>query len=474
VPNEARAFRVRRRFVSFVLSAAVSSSETSLAAALWRALGGVDDALQSLRFSGPAGGLPSRFHVSDLAAATIGVATLAAAELWALRRGEPLRGVTVERRLASAAFVCERLLQPVGWSLPALRDPVTGDYESADGWIRLHANYARHRDAVARALGVPSDRARVAVAVKGRHAAELEAAIVAAGGCAAESRTIDAWRMHPQGAALAREPLCDRSGSCVVPRLSPEAAAPLEGVRVLDLTRVIAGPVGTRYLAAFGAEVLRIDPPGFEEVAALLPETTRGKRRAALDLREPRDRSTFEALIAKAHVLVHGYRPGAMEALGYSTERLRELNASLVVVRYDAYGWSGPWAARRGFDSLVQMSSGIAHPGHDGRPVPLPAQALDHATGYLVAAAACRGLADGCANARLSLARTARLLVELGADGDVAAPGLRDVDALLEPADTAWGPVRHVRCPGHIEGCEARWRERAGELGSHAAHWSAM
>ena len=234
---------------------------------------------------------------------------------------------------------------------------------------------------------------------------------------------------------------------------------------------MIAGPIGTRHLAAFGADVLRIDPPKFEEVAALVPETTRGKRCTALDLRESRDRSTWERLIATAHVLVHGYRPGAMEALDYPAERLRELNPALAIVRYDAYGWSGPWAGRRGFDSLVQMSTGIAHPGHGGRPTPLPAQALDHGTGYLVAAAACRALTDGHSSARLSLARTARQLVELGTDGDPEAPRLNDTDALLENSDTAWGPVRQVPCPARIEGYDVRWRQIAGPLGRHPPRW---
>src|SRR5215813_5319587 len=447
----------------------MSSVETSLTGALWSALDGDAALLGTLRFTGPAGGLPSRFRVSDLAAATIGVATLAAAELWAVRRNETPRAVTVDRRLASAAFRCERLLQPVAWTLPQLWDPIAGDYETADGWIRLHTNYSYHRDAVTKVLGVSGERQRVAAAVKSRNMTELEAAVVEAGGCAAALRTMDAWRSHPQGSALANEALCDW-GEVLGPHALPGgASAPLSGVRVLDLTRVIAGPIGTRYLAAFGADVLRIDPPGFEEVGALLPETTRGKSCAALDLRERADRSTWEALVARADVLVHGYRPGAMEALGYPADRLRQLNPAVVVLRYDAYGWTGPWAHRRGFDSLVQMSTGIAHPGHDGRPTPLPAQALDHGTGYLLAAAACRALTEGRAGARVSLARTARLLMELGTDGDPYAPGLGEIDSLLEPGETTWGPVRQVPSPGRIEGHVVAWRKAAGPLGRDPA-----
>lgn len=198
-----------------------------LAGTLWTALGGNDALLEALHFSEPAGGLPSRFHVSDLATATIGGATLAAAELWAARREEALRPVTVDRRLAAAAFRCERLLQPVEWKLPAIWDPIAGDYQTADGWIRLHTNYSYHRDAVTRVLDVPADRQRVAAAVKSRNATELESAVVAAGGCAAALRTMGAWRVHPQGAALASEALCDWDAGCAPHPLSADASAPL-------------------------------------------------------------------------------------------------------------------------------------------------------------------------------------------------------------------------------------------------------
>lgn len=445
--------------------------ETQLARDLWAALGGSKTILAALEFTGSPGGLPSRFRVGALASATIGIATLAIAEFWALRRGETLRRVTVERPLASAAFRCEQLLAPSGWTLPTIRDPITGDYEAADGWIRLHANYSYHRDAVIRVLGVAAGKQQVAAAAKSRNAEELESAVVDAGGCAAALHSIAAWQLHAQGMALANEPLCMWDGRRSRQPARSEPDSPLDGIRVLDLTRVIAGPIGARYLAAFGADVLRLDPPGFHEVAALLPVTTRGKRCAALDLTDSAQRNTWEKLLAQADILIHGYRPGAMETLGYSTSRLREINPALAIVRYDAYGWSGPWAKRRGFDSLVQMSSGIAHPGNGGRPTPLPAQALDHGTGYLIAAAACRALTDGYACARLSLARTARLLVELGTDGDADATECGDVSDFLELTDSEWGPLREVRCPGSIEGYDVHWRQMAGPLARHEPSW---
>jgi crotonobetainyl-CoA:carnitine CoA-transferase CaiB-like acyl-CoA transferase len=228
--------------------------------------------------------------------------------------------------------------------------------------------------------------------------------------------------------------------------------------------------------------VLRIDPPGFDEGATLLCETTVGKRRAILDLHAPSDRARLERLLAQAQVVVHGYRSDALERLGLGNARRRELNPALVDASLDAYGWTGPWAHRRGFDSLVQMSAGIAarglQAGGSERPLPLPAQALDHGTGYLLAAAVCRALARlfserRGSSLRLSLARTARLLVDLDASGDPSAPEIAgdEVDRWCEPATTRFGEVRRVRCPGGIDGLEPRWAIDAGPLGAHEAAW---
>ncbi len=159
---------------------------------------------------------------------------------------------------------------------------------------------------------------------------------------------------------VAFEPGSNRSAS----RWAPRPGRALAGLRVLDLTRVLAGPVATRFLAGFGADVVRIDPPGWDE-PALEPEVTLGKSCARLDLRRDADRATFERLLSGADVLVHGYRPGALDGLGYGAAARQSLAPGLVEVCLDAYGWTGPWAGRRGFDSLVQMSCGIAQAGQD-------------------------------------------------------------------------------------------------------------
>jgi hypothetical protein len=438
---------------------------------LWQALGGDPRAVEALRLEGVPSGLPSRFEVGRLASASIALATLAAAELWAARTAMPLREVTVSREHAAIAFVCERFSAPEGWTLPPPWDPIAGDYETADGWVRLHTNYAWHRKAATSALSVAAEKAAVARAVRERTATDVEEAVVARGGAAAALRSPEAWNTHPQGKAVAAEPLVAQRGALhgVVARGSAEA--PLAGIRVLDLTRVIAGPLCTRFLAGYGADVLRVDPPAFDEVPALLPEMTRGKRRTFLDLATAEGRLTFDGLVSQAHVLVNGYRLGTLERLGYSAERLLELNPSLVTTRVDAYGHSGPWAGRRGFDSLVQMSTGIAAPVEGkGKPAPLPAQALDHATGYLMAAATCRALAGGPSESLLSLARTARLLVDLGTGGDAsAAPhDANTARDFMERIDTESGPLHTVRTPGRIGGFLPRFTVAPGPLGSHS------
>ncbi len=437
-----------------------------------RALGHDDDG--SVAFTGE-GAFASAFAVTDLAAASVAAA---GAEVAALAGGD--RAVAVDRRLASWWFASS--MRPVGWELPPVWDVVAGDYATADGWIRLHTNAPHHRAAALGVLGTPGERDAVAAAVHRWRADELESAVVAAGGCAAGLRDADAWRAHPQGRAVAAEPLVAWSMHDASPATATNAPPerPLAGVRVLDLTRVLAGPVATRFLAGFGADVLRVDPPAWNE-PAVVPDVTLGKRCARLDLRDAGGRATFDALLARADVLVHGYRNDALERLGLGADHRRAVNPGIVDVALDAYGFTGPWAVRRGFDSLVQMSAGIAHAGMvrtgGGRPTPLPVQALDHATGYLLAAAAVRGLRErrttgAAATVRCSLARSAALLLDgpPGSFDDALAP-LADDDWAPAPERTAWGVVRRLRPPLVIEGAPMRWDRPASPLGAHSATW---
>lgn len=414
--------------------------------------------------------LPGIFDVSGLALA----ATLAAGRELARLTGAAR--IHVDRGLVEDWFGIT--IRPIGWTLPDAWDPVAGNYRARDGWIRLHTNVPAHLSATLSVLGVAAERAAVARAVEGWERHDLEDAVVRAGGVAAAMRSLDDWAAHPQGRAVAAEPLVAWSTRDGDPRDLPALRGDLDGLRVLDLTRVLAGPVATRFLAGFGARVLRVDPPDWRE-DGLAPETTLGKACCGLDLRREEDRARFEALAAQAHVLVHGYRPDALARLGYDEAARRALNPGLIDVALCAYGWTGPWSGRRGFDTVVQMNAGLAHEamvrtGADG-PVPLPVQALDHATGYLMAASVLRALRalreEGCvSSARLSLARTAALLVSGGiADPGPRPPRTRDPETFAE--ETAWGPARRVAFPLRIDGRAPIWRRPAAPFRSAPAEW---
>jgi hypothetical protein len=432
---------------------------------------------RSLEFTGSEV-VPSAFAATDFAAASIAVAAESISDLLdAASFQRP--AITVDRTLASAWFTYS--LRPQGWKPPPAWDPVAGDYETNDGWVRLHTNAPHHRDAALRVLGCQPERQDVAQAVRKRSAVDVESDVVAAGGCAAAMYSVEQWRAHPQGQALASEPLTSltRTGSAAESSWRPDPSRPLNGVRVLDLTRVLAGPAATRFLAGYGANVLRIDPPGWDEAIAC--EVTLGKRCARIDAKSATGLKTLQELLAQADVLVHGYRPGALDALGLGDAERDAIRPGLIDVSLDAYGWSGPWKDRRGFDSLVQMSTGIADQGRvwsgGEKPHPLPFQALDQATGYLMAAHVVEGLTRRMTTgegtrARCSLARTAHFLIERGGDAVEGDPAnLRDAPMGDEIEETSWGPAKRVAPPVEIAGAPMRWGLPAVELGSNSPNW---
>src|ERR1700761_4823257 len=286
---------------------------SDLAEQVWTTIGGDPSEVTGLTVGGPRAVLPSVFDVTGLATAAVAAATLAAARYHGARHAAPPPAAVVDSRAACVAFAAEGLFTPEGWDQPALWDPIAGVYQASDGWIRLHTNYAYHRAVVTRLLGA-QDRAAVQAAVSQWTADDLETAVVTAGGCAAALHDRDSWLASAARAASAAAPPLGAAGrlgparGAAPPRAEGPAGQPYAGVRVLDLTRVIAGTVCTKFLAAYGADVLRLDPPGFAEVPALLPETTAGKRTASVDLTSAAGRGVFEGLVAGADVLVTGLR----------------------------------------------------------------------------------------------------------------------------------------------------------------------
>ncbi|MCX5242033.1 CoA transferase [Streptomyces prunicolor] len=463
----------------------------------WAAMGGDPALVSYVSTVTRQGALEARLPVRELARACVGACALAAAELGARRAGlAEVPGVRVDDGAVATAFVSERHLLIDGRA-PVTFAPLSRFWRTADGWVRTHANYPHHRARLLSALKLPGDAsvADVAGVLAERSALEVETAVYGAGGLAVALRTAEEWAAHPQGAAVAGRPLVERErlGSArarAFPPLNGDLLLPAAGLRVLDLTRVIAGPVATRTLALLGADVLRVDAPQLPEDPDAHADTGFGKRSTRLDLGTAADRRTFEELLARADVVVTGYRPGALDRFGLSPEALVDGRPGLIVAQLSAWGAYGPWGDRRGFDSLVQVATGIAATegiegieGAPERPGALPAQALDHGTGYLLAGAVLRALTEQSEQGhslvlRLALARTAAWLTadRAGERGGMA-HGLRGTaynqpDAWLVETDSGIGRLRHALSPVSFAGGPVNWARPPGCWGTDPARWA--
>lgn len=354
----------------------------------------------------------------------------------------------------------------------------SGFFRSADGWIRTHANYPHHELALETALGISSGKtiegelARLA----GQEAQEL---IVAAGGVAAAVQTRQQWLASEAGVAARHGEWAQfdihESAAAKTWDYDPHASQPLRGLKVLDLTRVIAGPTASRVLAAFGAQVLRVDPPHMPELLGQHIDTGFGKRSTLLDLRRGSGLERIHELLKEADALILGYRPGALEPAGLGVEELQERYPDLAIARLCAWGFDGPWSARRGFDSIVQAATGIADCYRDEkqRPGALPVQALDHATGYgLAAAIIClvharsRSLRTGVAS--FSLARTAEALFSLGKPAQPVQP-LKSFP--LRRQQSAFGELDYVPPPFTVDGHSMDYGGPPPPYGQDRAAW---
>jgi crotonobetainyl-CoA:carnitine CoA-transferase CaiB-like acyl-CoA transferase len=452
--------------------------------ALWHQLGHDPAALEYIDLPGTEPVLPSSFAVGTAAQASIAAAALAAAELWHLKTRKRQR-IRVPMRDAAIEFRSERYLRVDGAPPPDLWDKIAGAYRCGDGrWVRLHTNFPHHRDGVLALLKCANDRTAVERALKDWRAETFETAAVQAGLVATAMRSFAEWDAHPQGRALARLPLLsiEKIGDAPPERL-PAAERPLGGIRVLDITRVIAGPVCGRCLAAHGADVLLITAPHLPFMLPLVIDTGRGKLSAQLDLRAELGRERLRELIRHADVFVQGYRPGALSALGFGPADLARVRPGVVYASLSAYGHEGPWASRRGFDSLAQTATGFnvaeaEAAGVDG-PKPLPAQALDHASGYLMAFGAMTALArrareGGSWHVRVSLAQTGRWLRGLGRVErglDCAEPELDDVGDRLEDTPSGFGRLTAVRDAAELALTPVRWMRPSVPLGTHEPFW---
>ncbi len=452
-----------------------STASVDHVAALHALTGGASPDLDWLEFSGLLHILESPFAVTEAAAVSVGAAALAAAELFEARGGIA-RPITVDRAHAVAAFSIERLLRVNGNHVEAWA-ALSGAYRTRDQrYIQLHCNFPHHAQGVADRLGVPLERTAFETAIANWDAVDLETALIEDGMIAAAYRTLDEWDSHPHALATAALPPLElsRIGDADIPSL-PSADRPLEGVRVLDCSRVLAGPVAGMTLASHGADVLRVGAGHLPTVDNGVISTGFGKRSAHIDLRTPEGKATFTHLLSEADVLIDAFRPGALEGHGFGPAEVARIHPGIVIVQLCAFDWSGPWAGRRGFDSIIQSTTGLAlAASEDGAPNHLPVQVLDHATGYLAAFAALRALTrrqseGGSWLARLSLLRTRNWFVALGEGGAPDEPV--SLKRYTHELDSAFGALTAVRPFDGLPASPPRWDRAPSPVGSDSAEW---
>ena len=433
--------------------------------------------------------LPTPFRIGETAAASLAAVGLAVSDLWQLRTGRR-QEISVDARRATASLRSGKYLVLDGKPVAAERTPVMGVYPAKEGrWSYLHCNFPNHRDAALGVLGVEEDREAVRRVVAQWDALELEEAIIAAKGAGGMVRTMQEWAQHPQSAAVASLPLLEiqKIGDCP-PQPLPEGSRPLSGIRVLDLTRVLAGPTCARTLAEHGADVMKISGPHLPFSPSQELDTGHGKLSAHVDLRESTQVEALRDLIRETDVFSQGYRPGTLAQRGLSPKDLAELRPGIVYVSLSAFGRVGPWAERRGFDTVVQTVSGITHrqgelfPGAEPGPQFYPVSAIDYLTGYLMAFGALVALTrrtreGGSWLVRVSLAQTGRWLVDRG---QVPEPELKDVpeeftaeeiERWCTTTDSPSGRLSHLAPVLELSETSPYWARPTVPLGSHDPVW---
>jgi len=429
--------------------------------------------------------LATNFFIGTAGAAAIAATGIAAANLWELRTGRS-QNVSIDVRAAAMAMRSDRFVHRNGEKIYSW-DTVSGIYQAKDGrWLQLHCNYPHHRDRTVALLGAEPERPSVAAAIAKWDAFELENVITEVHSICGVVRSPNEWASHPQSAAVDDLPLIEIVKIADSdPEPLPEGDRPMGGVRVVDVTRVIAGPMCGRTLAEHGADVMRISGPGLAFSEALVIDTGYGKVAAEIDLTSDMGKETLRDLVKSSDVFSQGYRPGTIAGRGFSPEALAGIRPGIVCVSLCAFGHAGPWAGKRGFDSIVQCCSGIVHEhstGRDGDPYHLPAQVLDYVTGYLGSFGAMEALRrrateGGSWLVRVSLVQTAHWLKRLGRFGpsedarDLPDPELQDVMDLTMETESPFGTIRHLAPAITLSETPSFWAKPPVPLASHPPAW---
>jgi crotonobetainyl-CoA:carnitine CoA-transferase CaiB-like acyl-CoA transferase len=445
---------------------------------------GEDTDASSVECTGADPVLASPLPLGEAGAACMAASAVLAARVFEARGGASQR-IGIEIDAAAAAMRSSRYLRVEG---AEQRRPGAGGglgiYRTRDGrWIYFQRLFPHHGERLLSILQCSEDEDAIAQAVAGWDGLALEEAVVAAAASCGMVRSSAEWEAHPQAKALAELPLLEivRIGDSAPEGLPCDVSRPLEGLRVLDLTRVLAGPTCARTLAEHGADVLRIGTLKWPDNEAMMRDTGFGKRSAALDLGKREDADVLRGLLRGADVFSQGYRPGSLASLGFGPDEVAALRPGIVYVSISAFGHTGPWQGRRGFDSVVQSVSGIAqeHAGADGRPRFAPANPLDYMTGYLAAAGALAALRrrardGGSYLVRVSLAQTGRWLASLPrVDAAQGAPDLpaERLAELMEVTETPFGRLRHLAPVVRMSETPPRWVLPSVPLDHDAPEW---
>lgn len=449
----------------------------------------VDAALNArLEISGVDPVLATRFRVGEAVTAALVAVGVASDDLWRLRGGTPQR-ISIDLRAAAASLLSFLFQRAPKVSLERMAPPTVGLYRARHGgWIHLHGGFPHLHDGTLNLLGCADDATAIAHAVAEHDAQDLEDTLATRGLCGARLRSAVEWSAHAQGRVLAQTPLVEliRIGDADPtplpgPRAQATGARPLSGLRVLDLTRVLAGPTCARTLAEHGAEVLHVRSPRLPAIEPFVIDTNPGKRSCYLDLDQAADSARLRELTRGADVFSQGYRAGTLERRGFGPQALAELRPGIIAVAINCYGHEGPWAARPGWEQLAQTVTGIAHE-HGGTEAAaiIPGAVTDYTTGYLAALGVLRALErrareGGSWQVRVSLARTAmwiQSLPRVAADAEPSGIDLSVVQQHQIEMDTAWGRLVRLGPLLRMSETPPHWHLPPVPLGHHPPSWA--
>lgn len=464
------------------MSASLTAAQQHLAK-LWSDLALKPESLANIHLTGSEPVFPSSFAVGTAAQVSMAAAAAIAAEVGTMR-GLPTQTVSVDQ--LEAAIECTGHFLLDGKKTPMFAE-LSGLYQCQNGWLRIHANFEHHRDAALRAAGLATGantrRAELEAQTLKWDKQSLEDAVLDNGGACAAVRTFEEWDKLPQAKAVAGLPLVEitKIGDAAPRTLEalPKQQPPLSGIRVLELTRILAGPVCGRTLAAYGADVMLINSPDLPNIESII-ETSRGKLSAHINLHNAADKNSLHQLITDAHVFIQGYRPGSLAAAGLTPHALAEMNSGIVYTSLSAYGRSGPWSDRRGFDSLLQSASGInmaeAYAKGTDQPTALPMQILDYASGFLMAygtqVALSRQLTEGGSwHVQVSLARTGLWLRSMGQNNEWLHCATPDSGRFLQSYASSYGDLRALPHPPRFSHSAVNWVRPSVAPGTHSPQW---